>query len=83
MKRRPVRIQSIWGGRSGNRGYARELIRASFSLAADLLGAREMVNYVKLDNTPSVRVQESLGFRLDHVEYYDNCPSGLGIFRRL
>lgn len=65
-----------------NRGYARELIRASFSLAADLLGAREMVNYVKLDNTPSVRVQEGLGFRLDHVEYYDNCPSGLGIFRR-
>lgn len=51
-------------------------------MAADLLGAREIVNYVSLDNTPSVRVQESLGFVLSGTEEYPGCPAGVGIFRR-
>ena len=45
-------------------------------MAADLLGAREIVNYVSLDNTPSVRVQESLGFVLSGTEEYPGCPAG-------
>lgn len=51
-------------------------------MAADLLGAREIVNYVSLDNIPSVRVQESLGFVLSGTEEYPGCPAGVGIFRR-
>mgnify|MGYP000138501349 FL=1 len=52
--------QTLYLGRPyWNKGYARELLTRSFSMAADLLGAREMVNYVSLDNIPSVRVQES------------------------
>ena len=68
---------AFWG-----QGYATELIARSFSMAVELLDAEEIVNYVKLDNTASVRAQNALGFHLDHVEYYDNCPKGLGIFRR-
>ena len=75
--------QTLYLGRPfWNKGYARELLTRSFSMAADLLGAREIVNYVSLDNTPSVRVQESLGFVLSGTEEYPGCPAGVGIFRR-
>ena len=37
---------------------------------------------MSLDNTPSVRVQESLGFVLSGTEEYPGCPAGVGIFRR-
>lgn len=75
--------QTLYLGRPyWNKGYARELLTRSFSMAADLLGAREIVNYVSLDNIPSVRVQESLGFVLCGTEEYPGCPAGVGIFRR-
>ena len=75
--------QTLYLGRPfWNKGYARELLTRSFSMAADLLGAREIVNYVSLDNIPSVRVQESLGFVLSGTEEYPGCPAGVGIFRR-
>lgn len=37
---------------------------------------------MSLDNIPSVRVQESLGFVLSGTEEYPGCPAGVGIFRR-
>ena len=51
--------QTLYLGRPfWNRGFARELLTWSFRMAADRFGAREMVNYVRLDNLPSVRVQD-------------------------
>lgn len=75
--------QTLYLGRPfWNRGFARELLAWSFRMAAGRFGAREMVNYVRLDNLPSVRVQENLGFVLAGTEEYPGCPAGVGIFRR-
>ena len=68
--------REYWG-----RGYAGEVLQAMLGYAREVLGARWIVDHLKLDNPASVRMHERLGFVLEQVDYYDNCPNGLGTYR--
>lgn len=58
-----------WG-----RGYATEAAQAVFEHARSDVGLAHLICMVHDDNTPSRRIAERLGFRLDHVEQRDGRP---------
>ena len=60
-----VEVGYIFAPQHGGRGYATEAVRALLGLAFDELGARRLVARVDDRNTPSRRLLERLGFRLE------------------
>ncbi len=66
---------------SWGKGYAGEVLSRMITYAREELGAKCMVDHLKLDNLASVRMHQRLGFAHVDTEYFDNCPQGLGTYR--
>jgi RimJ/RimL family protein N-acetyltransferase len=63
---------STWGS-----GYATEVARAALKVAREHLPAVPVVAIIHPDNTPSIRVAERLGLRLERIIPYEGIPSRL------
>lgn len=75
-------------------GYAKEAVKAAIILAFEKLNFHRIEAHINLDNTPSVRLAESVGMQFecirkgfiyefdewtDHLIYYINSNSSFGI----
>lgn len=64
-----------------NRGYASEVLEAAKDYARDVLKIDLLTAYALEENIASNRALRRRGFELERVEYYDNCPGGLNIYK--
>ena len=69
----------IWDGAYEGKGYASEAVIAARKWSAQTFGWRNMVSYIKPDNTRSIRLAQRLGCTLD--ETAERRPDGSPVWR--